>query len=124
MSVDQKTGGDKNTEVHRKMQVDGRDAGNQTEASQWTQTDRMAQVDVVMQGSESEVGQEFPGGCDGTRKGGDTGSREDPGRRPGAARQGDTVRGSMPSATKVLTEGVPQAVSPHSRAPNAHLWEV
>ncbi|XDB62180.1 hypothetical protein ABFV05_015796 [Capra hircus] len=119
MSVDQKTGGEKNTEVHRKMQVDGRTQGNQTEASQWTQTDRMAQVDVVMQGSEKSESDRssqedvMAQGRVGTQAAERT--QED-----GRVQQdkGTQSEGSMPSATKGHSQKAStSSLSPHSRAP-------
>ncbi|XP_052516104.1 alpha-protein kinase 3 isoform X1 [Budorcas taxicolor] len=119
MSVDQKTGGEKNTEVHRKMQVDGRTQGNQTEASQWTQADRMAQVDVVMQGSEKSESDRssqedvMAQGRVGTQAAERT--QED-----GRVQQdkGTQSEGSMPSATKGHSQKVStSSLSPHSRAP-------
>ena len=119
MSVDQKTGGEKNTEVDRKMQVDGRTQGDQTEASQWTQADRMTQVDVVMQGSrrsESDRNSQedvMAQGRVGTQA-------EERTQEDGWVQQekGTQSEGSTPSTTKGHSEKASMtSLSPHSRAP-------
>lgn len=98
MSVDQKTGGDKNTEVHGNASE--REGRRETKRSlpMDSQTDRIAQVDVVMQGSEkSESDRSSPGGCDGTRKGwGLQAAERTQGKTAGVQQTGDTVRGACP----------------------------